>query len=188
MSFLRQYESADSYAILSVLESEIPTHLCVVSHTQLCPHIRWFIIHGFSYLQFTTSQKTFENERNKRFISFRTHAKREWAVTWWNPAVRTCPVLDSSSFVPIPKFCGVAWVWDKGRWVKYWTHLGCCISPCYGPFSLGACFEIYKPFISLIFKFFLCHGEPWIMNQQIRWHARISMHILSVTLCIFLKV
>jgi hypothetical protein len=32
--------------------------------------------------------------------------------------------------------------------------LGCWISPCYGPFSLGQCFESYKPLISLIFQFF----------------------------------
>jgi len=32
--------------------------------------------------------------------------------------------------------------------------LGCWVSPCYGPFSLGARFETYGPFISLIFQFF----------------------------------
>jgi hypothetical protein len=37
--------------------------------------------------------------------------------------------------------------------------LGCWISPCYSPFLLGACFETYEPFISLIFQFFLGHGE-----------------------------
>jgi hypothetical protein len=36
--------------------------------------------------------------------------------------------------------------------VKYWAPLGCCISPCYGPFSHGARFETYEPFISLNFK------------------------------------
>jgi hypothetical protein len=25
----------------------------------------------------------------------------EWAITWWNTAARTCPVLDSSSFAPV---------------------------------------------------------------------------------------
>jgi hypothetical protein len=29
-------------------------------------------------------------------------AKRERAVTWWNPENQTCPVLGSSSFVPVP--------------------------------------------------------------------------------------
>jgi len=42
-----------------------------------------------------------------------------------------------------------AWVWDKGRWVKYCAHLGCWTSPCYGPFSHGTCFETYELFISL---------------------------------------
>ena len=43
---------------------------------------------------------------------------------------------------------------DKGRWVKYWVHLGCRISPCYGLFSLGARFETYEAFISLILQIF----------------------------------
>jgi hypothetical protein len=30
----------------------------------------------------------------------------------------------------------------------------CCISTCFGPFSLGARFETYEPFISLIFQIF----------------------------------
>ena len=30
------------------------------------------------------------------------HVKRERAVTWWNSEAQTRPVLDSSSFVPIP--------------------------------------------------------------------------------------
>jgi hypothetical protein len=51
---------------------------------------------------------------------------------------------------------------DKGRCDKYWARLGCWISPCDGLFLLGARFEIYEPFISLIFKFFLGHGKPQI--------------------------
>jgi hypothetical protein len=38
--------------------------------------------------------------------------------------------------------------------VKYWVLLGCWISPCYGPFSLGVRFESHEPFIYLIFNFF----------------------------------
>jgi hypothetical protein len=30
------------------------------------------------------------------------HAKRERTVTWWSPAAQMRPVLDSSSFVPVP--------------------------------------------------------------------------------------
>jgi hypothetical protein len=36
-----------------------------------------------------------------------------------------------------------------GRW----------ISPYYGPFSLGARFEMYEPFISLILQLFSGHGK-----------------------------
>jgi hypothetical protein len=46
--------------------------------------------------------------------------------------------------------------------VKYWASLGCWISPCYSPFSLGRHFETYKPFISLHFQFFSGRGEPQI--------------------------
>jgi hypothetical protein len=31
------------------------------------------------------------------------------------------------------------------------ARFDCWISPCYGPFSLGARFETYEPFISLTF-------------------------------------
>jgi len=40
------------------------------------------------------------------------------------------------------------------REVKYWACLGCWISQCYGPFLLGAHFENYESFISLIFQIF----------------------------------
>jgi len=29
-------------------------------------------------------------------------AKRERAVTWWNPATQKLPLIDSSSYVPVP--------------------------------------------------------------------------------------
>jgi hypothetical protein len=45
-------------------------------------------------------------------------------------------------------------VTKKKKDVKYWARLGCWISPCYGPLSLAARFETYKPFISSIFHFF----------------------------------
>jgi hypothetical protein len=31
-------------------------------------------------------EKKIENYRNKRLISFKTRAKKELAITWWNPA------------------------------------------------------------------------------------------------------
>jgi hypothetical protein len=50
----------------------------------------------------------------------------------------------------------------KGRCVKYWVHLDCWISLCYGPFSLGEWFETYELFIALIFNFFSGRGKPRI--------------------------
>jgi hypothetical protein len=35
---------------------------------------------------------------------------------------------------------------------QYWTRFGCWISSRYCPFSLGARFEIYEPFISSDFQ------------------------------------
>jgi hypothetical protein len=49
-------------------------------------------------------EKKFESERNKQFVSFKTPAKQERAVTWWNPAAQMRPVFDSSSFAPILTF------------------------------------------------------------------------------------
>jgi len=46
--------------------------------------------------------KNLENQRNKWFIILKMCFKREQAITWWNPAAQTHPVLDSSSFIPVP--------------------------------------------------------------------------------------
>jgi hypothetical protein len=54
------------------------------------------------YAVYRGPKKKLKNHKNKWFISFKTRAKREWAVTWWNPAAQTRPALDSSSFVPVP--------------------------------------------------------------------------------------
>jgi hypothetical protein len=51
--------------------------------------------------QLPLALKKLKNWRNERFVSFKTVAKRERAVTWWNPSAQTCPVLDSFSFVPV---------------------------------------------------------------------------------------
>jgi hypothetical protein len=42
-----------------------------------------------------------ENKINKLFVSLKTRAKQERAITWWSPIAQTSPVLDSSSFVPV---------------------------------------------------------------------------------------
>jgi hypothetical protein len=42
----------------------------------------------------------------------------------------------------------------KGKLVNYRALLGCWITPCYGPLSLGARFETYESFICTIFQFF----------------------------------
>ena len=66
---------------------------------------RWkhYYTRGSPYPRFTAPppRKNVENKRNKRFIIFKTRAKRERPVTWWNPAAPTRPVLDSSLFVPV---------------------------------------------------------------------------------------
>jgi hypothetical protein len=35
-----------------------------------------------------------------------------------------------------------------------WARLGCCISPCYGPFSLGTRFETYELLFHQFSNFF----------------------------------
>jgi len=55
------------------------------------------------------------------------------------------------------------------------VHLGCWISPCYSLLWLGAPFETYEPFISLIFQFFFFwggggHVKLQILNQWIWGH------------------
>jgi hypothetical protein len=63
---------------------------------------------------------------------------------------------------------------DRGRWVNYWARFGCWISPCYVPFSLGAHFSTYEPYISLIFQlFFPNRSKPRILNPRIRGSACI---------------
>jgi hypothetical protein len=53
------------------------------------------------YPRFTAARRKLKYWRNKRFVSIKTPAKWEQAVTWWNSAAQTCPVLSSSSFAPI---------------------------------------------------------------------------------------
>jgi hypothetical protein len=72
----------------------------------------------------------------------------------------------------------------KGRLVKYWARLGCRISPCYGPFLLGARFETYEPFISLILKFFSGRGKPRINETVDTESADKGAHLYLVYSCL----
>jgi hypothetical protein len=58
---------------------------------------------GFSYPRLTAARKRLENGGNtcKSFVSFKTLARRERAVTLCNLATQTRPVLDSSFFAPV---------------------------------------------------------------------------------------
>jgi hypothetical protein len=57
-------------------------------------------------------------------------------------------------------FCGEAWVRAQRK-----------LSQVLGAFGLlGARFETYEQFISLIFNFFPGRGKPRILNQSIRRH------------------
>ena len=69
---------------------------------QSCPCIRWLSIHIFSYLWFTVAHKKNWKIKEINCSSFKTCAKGQRAITWWNPAAQMHPVLDSSSFVPAP--------------------------------------------------------------------------------------
>ena len=84
--------------------------------------------------------------------------------------IRTARTLEASLRVNVGT--------DKGKWVKYWERLGCWISPRYDPFSLGARFEIYEPFISLIFQpFFSGRGQPWITETSDTESAETAVHL-----------
>jgi len=48
-------------------------------------------------------EKIWKIKETKQFISFKKCAKWERDITWCNPVAQMCPVLDSSSFVPIPR-------------------------------------------------------------------------------------
>jgi hypothetical protein len=59
------------------------------------PPILWFSIRGLPRPEKIV-------KLNTRFIRSKTRVQRERAVTWWKLAAQTRPVLDSSSFVPVP--------------------------------------------------------------------------------------
>jgi hypothetical protein len=69
------------------------------------------------------SLKKMENWRNKRFISFKTRAKLERAVTWWNPALQMHPLLDSSSLDPILMLPRRTWPYSASSVIA--IHFSC---------------------------------------------------------------
>jgi len=71
---------------------------------QVDPHTCGFSIRSLLSAVYHSLKKNLKNRRNKWFISFKMGTKWEQAITWWNPAAQTQPVLDSSSIVPIPTF------------------------------------------------------------------------------------
>jgi len=56
------------------------------------------------------------------------------------------------------------------------SRLGRWISPRYGPFSLGARFEIYQPFISFNFQYFFFGPRPTAVT---------AVHLY---ICVFLRM
>jgi hypothetical protein len=70
---------------------------------KVCPRIHWFSIRFFSYPRSTAARKKV-GKLKKRFVTFKTPAKRERAVTCWNPGAQTRPVLNSSSLTPYAHF------------------------------------------------------------------------------------
>jgi hypothetical protein len=52
------------------------------------------------YPWFTTVRKKI-GKLKKIFVNFKTPAKRERAVKWWNTAAQTRPVLESAPFAPV---------------------------------------------------------------------------------------
>ena len=69
---------------------------------------------------------------------------------------------------------------------QVWARLGNWISLCYGTFSLGARFETYETFISLIFTiFFSGRGKPrklnpWIRGVRLYIYIYIYIYILLI--------
>jgi hypothetical protein len=54
------------------------------------------------------------------------------------------------------------------------------ISSCNGPFSLGGSFEIYEPFISLIFQFISGRGEPRVTETANTKSVNTGARLYSV--------
>jgi hypothetical protein len=72
-------------------------------------------------------------------------------------------------------------------------RLGCWISLCYDPFSLGARFEIYET-LSLILQFFPSRGKPLITKiadtESVDTGARLYIYtyICYIYICIYMYI
>jgi hypothetical protein len=66
---------------------------------QSCPHIHWFSVRGLP-----RPKKKLKNQRNKRFVSFKTSAKRKRAVTCWNPQPKRSQYLTHLLLSPYSRF------------------------------------------------------------------------------------
>jgi hypothetical protein len=75
----------------------------------------------------------------------------------------------------------LAWVRGQRKMSQVLGVFGLLDFTCYGPFALGARFETYETFISLIFLiFFLGRGKPRILNQWIRGHNCTASNFRTV--------
>jgi hypothetical protein len=75
----------------------------------------------------------------------------------------------------VGKLAGKRGYGNEGRWVNYWTRLGCCISPLYGPFWLGARFwNLWT--VSLIFQIFV--GPRQTVDTEVRLYILCNPTLL----------
>ena len=66
---------------------------------------------------------------------------------------------------------------------KYWARLSRWISPCYGPFSLGALFETYEPFISLIFQILFFGQWPTADTESVDMAVHLYICLVFTKVC-----
>jgi hypothetical protein len=76
--------------------------LQLTKEVQSCPRICWFSVRGYSYPWYTVPPPPNWKIKDKHFISFKMCTNWERAITCWNSVAQTHPVLDLSSFVPVP--------------------------------------------------------------------------------------
>jgi hypothetical protein len=105
MIFYKSYVSENSYMFRqrsAILRECKQQHINIggtMSHTLL----QYTVFPSYPLIQYPriTAARKKKIIKEIRFIRFKMRAKRERALTWWNPATQTHPVLDLSSFVPV---------------------------------------------------------------------------------------